>query len=98
MEYKTPNAEIIEERMRGLHEQLKKLKWPSPYMFKFVMPNDRETIDKVLEALPSAAAPRFTSSKNGNYTCVTCVLRMPSAESVMDVTKKVCAVKGVMSL
>ena len=98
MDQKTQNAESIEVRVRGLHEQLKKVKWPSQYMFKFIMPNDRNTIDSVLEVLPSVATPRFTSSKNGKYTCITCVMTMPSAEAVMDVTMKVCAVKGVMSL
>ncbi len=88
----------IDEQVRRLHEQLKKLNWPQPYMFKFIMPNERATIDQVLEVLPDKAEPRFTQSKNGKYSCITCVITMPSAEAVLKVTTDACAIKGVMSL
>lgn len=88
----------IHEQAHRLHEQLAKQTWPQKYMFKFIMPNDKPTIDQVLEVLPSEGEPRFSSSKNGKYTCITCVISMPSAEAVMDVTTKACAIKGVISL
>ena len=91
-------AQDIAEQERRLHEQLRKLKWPQPYMFKFIMPSDRNTMDAVLEVLPSSAEPRFSESKNGRYTCITCVAVMNSADALMAVTKAACAVKGVISL
>lgn len=87
-----------EEQARRLHERLQRERWPQPYMFKFIMPNDRATIDKVLETLPRDGEPRFSNSRNGKYTCITCVVPMPSAEAVMEVTTKACGIDGVISL
>lgn len=98
MKETTPPAEGYAEQARRLHERLRNERWPQPYMFKFIMPNDRATIDKVLETLPREGEPRFSNSRNGKYTCVTCVTPMPSAEAVMEVTTRACGIDGVISL
>lgn len=98
MEDSTNRLDGYGEQVRRLHERLQNERWPQPYMFKFIMPNDRATIDKVLETLPRSGEPRFSNSRNGKYTCITCVAPMPSAEAVMEVTTRACGIDGVISL
>ena len=86
------------EQAERLRAKLAKEKWPQKYMFKFIMPNSQETIDKVLEILPTNGKTTFNNSKNGKYVAITCVTTMMSAEAVMDITTKACEIPNVMSL
>ena len=89
----------LEEQLKSLHVQLKKTsKWPSLYMFKFVMPNDESTVQQVNSLLPSTGNTSYKTSKDGRYIAVTNVARMPSAKSVVDVTSNVAKVPNVMIL
>lgn len=83
------------ERLRA---KLAAERWPQKYMFKFVLPNDKAKIDQVLEALPQSGTTSFRNSNGDKYVGVTCVAVMPSADAVIDVTSKACAVEGVVSL
>lgn len=83
------------ERLRG---KLAAERWPQKYMFKFVLPNDKAKLDQVLEALPQSGTTSFRNSNGDKYVGVTCVAIMPSADAVIDVTSKACAVEGVVSL
>ncbi len=84
--------------MERLRQKLMAERWPQKYMFKFVMPNDRAKLDKVLEALPQDGETRFRNSNGDKYVGVTCVATMTSADAVIDVTSKACAIDGVISL
>lgn len=84
--------------LERLREKLAAERWPQKYMFKFVMPNDRAKIDRVLEALPQTGTTSFRNSNGDKYVGVTCVAMMTSADAVIDVTTKACAVEGVISL
>lgn len=84
--------------LERLREKLLAERWPQKYMFKFVMPNDKAKMDAVLEALPTNGETRFRNSSGDKYVAVTCVAVMPSADAVMDVTTRACAIPGVISL
>lgn len=84
--------------MERLRQKLMAEKWPQKYMFKFVMPNEKAKLDSVLEALPQNGDIRFRNSSGDKFVCVTCVATMKSADAVIDVTSKACAVEGVISL
>lgn len=95
MEQKQVN---VKESAARLREQLDKMPWPQNYMFKFVLPNDRVRLDKLLELLPSHGKTTFGNSKTGKYVSVTCVASMASAEAVMEVTTAAVGIEGVISL
>lgn len=84
--------------LERLREKLAAERWPQKYMFKFVLPNDKAKLDQVLEALPQSGTTSFRNSNGDKYVGVTCVATMPSADAVIDVTSKACAVEGVVSL
>lgn len=82
----------------GLKEKLKQEEWPSTYMFKFIMPNDNESISKLLNIFGTANKQQMHNSRNGNYVSITIEELMISAEDVIDKYEKAAKLKGVISL
>lgn len=72
--------------------------WPLRYMFKFVVPNDDVTIEKVKRELPNSERLTVKLSKNGKYAAITCIAFMLSAKQIIDITTKVNSIKGVLTL
>jgi len=77
---------------------LENKKWPLRYMFKFIAPNQDGKVDKVVELLPKHGTVTFKHTKNLRHVSVTCIVSMKSADSIIDVTTKVSAIEGVISL
>jgi uncharacterized protein len=69
--------------------------WPSLYLFKFIVPTDREQEVKDL-------FPRHTTSdkfsKKGNYVSVTVQMMMPSSEAVIEVYERASKIEGIVAL
>ncbi len=87
------------KRLEGLRELLLKNKvWPLKYMFKFIVPNCNDNVNKVVAMLPKSGELHFNNSKDLRYVSVTCVAMMDSADSIIDITRQATSISGVMSL
>ena len=73
-------------------------KFPSTYLFKFIIPNNPRSIALAEELFSSKAVITFRESKTGKYVSVTGKDKMPSAESVIETYKMAEKIEGLMSL
>jgi putative lipoic acid-binding regulatory protein len=73
--------------------------WPSPYLFKFIVPSNLEKIAKIEAAFDGADAKINTrDSSKGTYTSISVKVIMESADSVVTKYLEVSSVEGVISL
>ena len=74
-------------------------KWPSIYMFKFIVKSNNQSIAKV-QALFNTQVAQIESriSRNGNYVSITAKEVMISADAVIEIYKEASEIEGVMSL
>jgi hypothetical protein len=70
-------------------------RWPSLYMFKFIVPKNR--VDEVIHLFPKHTSTR-KESQQGNYVSVTLQMMMPSSEAVIAVYQKVSTIEGLIAL
>lgn len=85
------------------YDKLKELlannkKWPMLYMFKFIVPNADGKVQQVVDLLPKHGTVTYNHTKNLKYVSVTCRVSMKSANAIIEVTSKIAAIEGVMSL
>ena len=85
-------TESKEEFKRMLDQEHK---WPTWYMFKFIVRRSKE--DLVVGLFPEGQADVKASSK-GNYRSVTAKLMMDSAQDVLDIYEKAYHIDGVLAL
>lgn len=85
-----------DERMTSFKEKLDAAYvWPSLYMFKFIVPQQRVQEVKVL--FPNHV-PTEKQSDKGKYTSITFSMMMPSSEAVVSVYQKVWHIEGLIAL
>lgn len=83
----------------SLLKQLEKNKeWPLRYMFKFIAPNNEETIAAIQKELPQGEKITMKKSKTEKYVAITCIAFMDSAKQIVNITNTVNAIDGVMTL
>lgn len=82
----------------GLKKQLEQEAWPSAYLFKFILPNENESISKLLNIFGTANRQQMHNSRNGKYVSITIEELMFSADDVIDKYEKAAKLKGVISL
>ncbi|MFY7707708.1 MAG: DUF493 family protein [Flavobacteriales bacterium] len=88
-----------EEQLKRLRERLNEIhRWPSKYMFKFVLPSDEERIAKLKLIFGESAEFKKRLSSNGNYTSVTVFEMMLSADDIFDRYRKAGTIPGIISL
>ena len=73
-------------------------KFPSTYLFKFIIPNDNRSLALAEELFSTTAVITYRESKTGKYVSVTGKDKMPSAESVIDTYKSAEKIEGLISL
>lgn len=88
------NSSIFE----GLRNKLENEEWPSTYLFKFILPNDNESISKLLSIFGTENNQQMQNSRNGKYVSITIEELMMSADDVIVKYEKAALLKGVMSL
>lgn len=73
--------------------------WPSPYLYKFIIPASLEKIAEI-EAVFNNMDARIETrdSSKGNYTSVSIRVTMESPEAVVEKYQEVSKVEGVISL
>lgn len=82
----------------GLRQKLEQEEWPSTYMFKFILPNDNESITRLLNIFGTANKQQMQNSRNGKYVSITIEELMLTAADVIEKYEKAAQLKGVMSL
>ena len=70
-------------------------KWPTEYMFKFVVPKSR--VDEI-RGIFGKEALTFKNSKAGNYVAFTMKKRMNSSDEVIEIYKKAEKIEGLIAL
>jgi len=73
--------------------------FPALYMYKFIVPSDKEKIQEVHEIFNNLGAVINTKkSSKGTYTSVTIRANMKSADAVIAKYKQASKVEGIISL
>jgi putative lipoic acid-binding regulatory protein len=73
--------------------------WPSEYLFKFIVPSDKEKIEKVENAFDRMGAVIETKhSKTGKYTSISVNLQMQGAQEIIDKYLELSTIEGIISL
>ena len=93
------NSVMAEKDYSSLLDRLQQNKiWPLLYMFKFITPNEDGKVKKVVSLLPQHGEILYKHTKNLKFVSITCKAKMPSAQSIVDVTAAVNEIKGIISL
>ena len=73
--------------------------WPAEYLYKFIVPSDKDKIVKVEAAFNQMGAViKTTQSKNGNFTSISVNVTMESSQQVIDKYLEVSTIEGIISL
>lgn len=73
--------------------------WPSPYLFKFIVPSKLDKIAEIEAAFDGTDAKINTrDSSKGTYTSISIKVTMESADSIIAKYLEVSSVEGVISL
>lgn len=74
-------------------------KFPSDYMYKFIVPTDGDQVTQVQGLFDTGGAVIKTKqSKTGKYVSVSIVLKVSSADEVISYYKQAEKIKGIISL
>jgi len=88
-----------EESVSRLRERLNEVhKWPSIFMFKFILPTDEDRITKLKLIFNESVEFRERVSAKGKYTSVTVLEMMLDADSIFDRYTKASEIEGIISL
>lgn len=90
-----------EEFYARLREELNNTteKWPTEYLYKFIVPTDAEKILTVEEAFNGMGAViETTQSKTGKYTSISINVVMASADAIIEKYTAVSTIDGIVSL
>ncbi|PWL39115.1 DUF493 domain-containing protein [Flagellimonas aquimarina] len=92
--------EKSEEFYSRLKEQLlDSTKWPSNYLYKFIVPTDEERIGQINNIFNNTGAViESKKSKKGTYTSISITVHLDSPDEVIAKYKEVSEVEGVISL
>lgn len=69
--------------------------WPSDFLFKFIIPQDKE---EELRRIFPVADVKIRSSSRGRYISVTVALRMENSDEVLAVYAQASKIEGIISL
>lgn len=89
---KDDQIERLRQRLNEIH------RWPSIYMFKFILPTDEERISRLKRIFGESAEFRERQSAQGNYTSITVREMMLDADSIFDRYLKAGTIEGIISL
>jgi len=95
MEKKNPD-----EFYNRLKEQLwENSKWPSNYLYKFIVPTDEEKIKAIHDIFDTRGAViESKKSKKGTYTSVSITVNLKNPDEVIEKYKEVSVIEGIISL
>lgn len=77
---------------------LESTKWPSLYMFKFIVPNKDEKQNAVKNLFPKDTEFTYNLSKDMRFIGITTKIVMASADDVIEIYDRAKGIKGIMAL
>jgi len=94
------DAEKSEEFYKKLIKQLYDTsKWPSTYLYKFIVLSEKEKIEAINTIFDNTGAViESKKSKNGKYTSLSITVILQNPEAVVAKYKEVTQIEGVISL
>ena len=88
-----------QEKYNRIKQQLfESTKWPSLYMFKFIVPNNEDKINAVKNLFPTDTEFSYKTSKDIRFIGITVKKVMNSADDVVEVYARAQGIKGIMAL
>lgn len=88
-----------DERIDKLRELLQKnFTAPDIYMFKFIVPNNNQSMARVMSLFDASAEVNSRTSKNGSYISLTAREMMFSVESILDKYNNAFRIEGLIAL
>lgn len=98
-EFTTTFAAMTEEEKKKLKESLDHAhKWPSLYMFKFIVPTVSDKYEQLVALFPENADVLTKQSSSGKFTSITIKEVMMNADDVISRHEKASKIEGVISL
>lgn len=89
-----------EEFYKKLKEQLEDTsKWPSDYLYKFIVESDTKKISQIHKIFDNMGAViESKKSKKGKYTSISIMVNLKNPDVVIEKYKEVGTIQGVISL
>ena len=81
-----------------LRKQLELQEWPNVFLFKFIAPNDSETVAKVTALFDDGTDLNYQPSTTGKYVSVSAKELMMDVDSIIVRYEKGAQIKGVIVL
>ena len=73
--------------------------WPAKYLYKFIVPSEKEKIEAIDKAFDRMGAIIDTrQSKTGKFTSVSVDVVMPNADEIIKKYQEVATIEGIISL
>ena len=73
--------------------------WPAEYLYKFIVPSDKEKVDRVEAVFNNMGAViKSNKSKTGKYTSVSVSVRMKNPDEVIKKYQSLSDIEGIISL
>lgn len=88
----------MSDTFNRLREQLELQEWPNVYLFKFIAPNNSETVAKVTALFDDGTDLSYNKSKTGKYVSISVKEMMMSVDSIVSKYEEVSKIKGVIAL
>ena len=82
----------------NLRTQLDLQEWPNVYLFKFIVPNNPETIAKTSALFDEAVDLNFQPSKTGKYVSISAKEMMLDVDSIIAKYNRSSSIEGLMAL
>lgn len=88
-----------EEQLNRLRDRLNEIhRWPSVFMFKFILPSDEIRITQLKLIFGESAEFKERLSAKGNYTSITVREMMLSADDIFNRYRSASSIEGIISL
>ena len=93
-----------EKETREFYERLKveldlSSTWPAIYLYKFIVPSEKENILRVEGAFDCMGAViKTTKSKTGKFTSISVDVMMKNSQEIIDKYIELSTIKGIISL
>jgi uncharacterized protein len=88
----------MEETLEKLRIQLELQEWPGIYFFKFIVPNDTESIAKCTALFNQGSDIVMHPSKTGKFMSFSVKEMMLDVDSILEVYRNAATIKGIISL
>jgi uncharacterized protein len=86
------------EVFEKLKIQLELLEWPGVYFYKFIVPNDPETISSTKRLFSKWAEIKEHPSKTGKYVSISAKQFMENVDTIIEIYVQAQKIKGIISL